>query len=61
MNEQKDWIIFDLSTNKAIYGANGTVRFTSKDVANEVAKEFGFENFILINIVDDLGLGEMTN
>ena len=54
-----DWIIINISTGKAIYGGNDkTMRFTTKEVADEVARQLfkPSTEFLIVNIETDLGL-----
>ena len=39
--ETRTWIIIDLITNRALYGAEGkTLMFSTRDIADEVARQF---------------------
>ena len=59
MKEPKNWIIIDIQTMKALYGVkNKTLRFSTKEIAQEVAEQL-FEKtdrYIIVNIVTDLRL-----
>ncbi len=58
MKKERKWIIIDLDTKKALYGANRkTLRFSEKEIAQEVGEQL-FEKqdrFTILNI-DDLGI-----
>jgi len=55
MKKERNWIVLDLTTKKALYGINNkTLRFSEKDIAQEVAEQL-FEKqdmFMILNIVD---------
>lgn len=49
----RNWIIIDCENSKALYGANRkTLRFSTREVADEVARQFfqKGDKFILFNI-----------
>jgi hypothetical protein len=51
--ENRNWIIIDCENSKALYGINRkTLRFSTKEIAHEVAKQFfqKGDKFILFNI-----------
>ena len=53
MKKNKEWIIVDAQTEKALYGVAGiTLTFSSKDIAEEVADQFFAtrERYIVVNV-----------
>ncbi len=59
MKKEKNFIIIDTRTSKAIYGVkNKAMRFSTKEIAEEIAEQL-FEKIsecLIVNIVDDLHL-----
>ena len=59
MKKRRDWIIIDVETRKALYGAKQkTLMFTSKEVAEEVAEQLfeKHDRYIVVNVALDLKL-----
>ena len=47
----RNWIIIDTNTGKALYGAERkTLRFSTEEIALELAKQFFFKKRKLYNI-----------
>jgi hypothetical protein len=59
MKKRKDWIIIDIQTKKALYGASQkALMFSSEEIAKEVAEQLfeKHDRFIVVNVAQDLKL-----
>lgn len=57
--KKQNYIIIDIATEKSLRGAGKkTMRFSTKEIAREVAIQIfaSEEKFIIVDIIEDLGL-----
>lgn len=55
MKEERNWIIVDLETKKALYGINRvTLTFSTKEIAEEVAEQLFdvHSRYVILNRTD---------